>query len=118
MKLLPHWIAACALAAAAPALSQEDPSARGRALLEALALGAPVVASDIGPNREVLGAEALGAESAWGEGAAGVTFRSEDPAALAAALNALLQDEAQRERAALELQMASNEVERLRAIAE
>jgi phosphatidyl-myo-inositol alpha-mannosyltransferase len=57
----------------------------GIVLAEALAAGAPVLASDLDAFRAVLG-----------DPAAGVLFRTGDPAALAAALGALLDDPARR----------------------
>ena len=57
----------------------------GIVLTEALAAGAPVLASDLDAFRAVLG-----------DPPAGALFRAGDPAALAAALGALLDDPARR----------------------
>lgn len=78
------------------------------ALLEALASGAPVVASAIGPNREVLAdAGDLNVEqvaqgrSPWCEATAGVLVTPENPIALSAGLRAILASAALRQRLAL-----------------
>ena len=49
------------------------------AVLEALALGRPIIASDIGPHRELVG-----------DPGTGLLFPVDDPAALAAAMRHLL----------------------------
>ena len=59
----------------------------GIILLEAMAAGAPIVASDLDPFRRVLD-----------DGRAGTLFRTGDPAALAKALAGLLDDPARRQR--------------------
>ena len=59
----------------------------GIILLEAMAAGAPIVASDLDPFRRVLD-----------DGRAGALFRTGDPAALANALAGLLDDPARRQR--------------------
>lgn len=59
----------------------------GIILLEAMAAGAPILASDLEPFRRVLD-----------DGRAGTLFRTGDPAALARALSALLDDPARRDR--------------------
>lgn len=59
----------------------------GIILLEAMAAGAPIVASDLDPFRRVLD-----------DGRAGTLFRTGDPAALAKALGGLLDDPARRQR--------------------
>ena len=59
----------------------------GIILLEAMAAGAPIVASDLDPFRRVLD-----------DGRAGALFRTGDPAALAKALAGLLDDPARRQR--------------------
>ena len=59
----------------------------GIILLEAMAAGAPIVASDLDPFRRVLD-----------DGRAGTLFRTGDPAALAKALAGLLADPARRQR--------------------
>jgi phosphatidyl-myo-inositol alpha-mannosyltransferase len=59
----------------------------GIILLEAMAAGAPILASDLDPFRRVLD-----------DGRAGTLFRTGDPAALATALAGLLDDPARRQR--------------------
>jgi phosphatidyl-myo-inositol alpha-mannosyltransferase len=59
----------------------------GIILLEAMAAGAPILASDLEPFRRVLD-----------DGRAGTMFRTGDPASLAAALDGLLDDRARRDR--------------------
>jgi phosphatidyl-myo-inositol alpha-mannosyltransferase len=61
----------------------------GVILLEAMAAGTPILASDLEPFRRVLD-----------DGQAGTLFRTGDPAALAASLAALLDDPARRQRLA------------------
>ena len=68
----------------------------GMVLTEALAAGAPVVASDLEAFRAVLRPDA-GSDGEAGEGTeVGVVFPTGDAAALAAALAALLDDPARR----------------------
>jgi glycogen synthase len=78
------------------------------ALLEALASGAPVVASAIEPNREVLAdardenaRDVAEGRSPWCEAAAGVLVTPENPVALAAGLRAVLAGASLRERLSL-----------------
>lgn len=78
------------------------------ALLEALASGAPVVASAIEPNREVLAdagdanvEDVARGRSPWCEAQAGVVVTPEDPRALAAGLRAVLASAGLRERLSL-----------------
>jgi len=78
------------------------------ALLEALASGAPVVASAIGPNREVLAdstdqsaRDVAEGRSPWCEAAAGVLVSPEDSRALAAGLRAVLAGASLRQRLSL-----------------
>ena len=71
----------------------------GMVLTEALAAGAPVVASDLGAFRAVLrpsGSGPAGARPAGAGGEVGVLFPTGDAAALAAALAALLDDPGRR----------------------
>jgi phosphatidylinositol alpha-mannosyltransferase len=71
----------------------------GMVLTEALAAGTPVLASDLGAFRAVLAPDGPGSDGVGDPGGgaeAGVLFRTGDPAALAAALAALLDDPGRR----------------------